>query len=332
MGYKRLFVILSITVTFLLALAPVFSVLSCNVQSGCSGTTVYRMYRLSNSHAELYTGSEYSYSVCCEDVIDDVPTGIDLNNDCYDAHILNLSAQTNAHVEQNDQSIYNYGVCLSSDDATVTCSYETQPCADVGYQACLGTFSAPINAHVSDCVTSPYLNYICCNISYGFTCSNGVFSLNGRCNLACGADSECDGKMPGEHTDGCDMVGDAYFIDVCNSACEFVDDPQKICNSTGDGCVSEPECDGLRRGECFPDGIYYCDASCINQTAVGNCITKSVVRKALVYYTTQSYNREFDIDAMKCLIRLYLGTTCTDPKLEQYLSFVSSLPDSILPN
>ncbi|MEA2004035.1 MAG: hypothetical protein U9O53_03675, partial [archaeon] len=292
MMHKKLFfgvVLLSI----LLIVAPVFSVLSCSVQSdSCSGTTVYKMYNLSNSHAELYTESDYSYSVCCEDVVDGLPTEINLNNNCHDAHILNLSAQTNAHVEQNDQGNYDYGVCLSSDVGTVTCSYETQPCADAGYQACLGTFNSSTNSHVGDCVTSPYLNYICCNISYDFTCSNGVSSLDGKCNSVCGADSECNGKMPGEHTDSCDMTGDTYFIDICNSSCKFVDDPDHICNSTGAGCTGDSECDGMRMGDCFPDGIHYCNDLCTNQTAVGGCITVSMVRKALVYFTTQPYNRE----------------------------------------
>ncbi|MCK4808257.1 MAG: hypothetical protein KAS90_01415 [Candidatus Aenigmarchaeota archaeon] len=237
---------------------------------------------------------------------------------------------TNAHVERSDQGNYLFDVCLSSDDATITYSYEAGSCS--GYQACLGTYSTGTNSHVADCVTSPYSNYICANISYGYTCNNGVFSLDGNCSLACGADAQCDGRPPGFRTDRCDAVGQTYFIDICNSTCQFIDD--SVCNSTGTGgCTGGLSvCDGYFVGDCLPDGVSFCDSSCVNQTSVGNCLTKQTMRKALVHYTTDPYNRKLDVEAVKCMIKVYLGAGCSDSRTQEYIDIAKALPDSILPN
>ena len=316
---------------FLLFLTPAFSVLSCEVQTVCNAPniTVYRMSSLSNAHAELYTQTNYPYKVCCQDVIGGIPTGIDINNGCADINFLDISDPTNAHVERSDQGNYLFDVCLSSDDAIITYSYEAGSCS--GYQACLGTYSTDTNAHVADCVTSPYPNYICANISYGYTCNDGVFSLDGNCSLACGADAQCDGRPPGFRTDRCDAVGQTYFIDVCNSTCQFIDD--SVCNSTGTGgCTGGSSvCDGYSVGDCLPDGMSFCNSSCVNQTSVGDCIPTHVIRKALVHYTTDPYNRKLDVNAIKCLINAYLDT-CSDSKLQEYIDIAKALPDSILPN
>ncbi|NOQ55552.1 MAG: hypothetical protein GQ477_01965 [Nanohaloarchaea archaeon] len=334
MKIRNVFII-SLVISFLLVLVPVSSELNCTVSNTQSlGTLVYKMSGLFNAHAELYTGSNYLYNVSCEDVtVTGVPTGINLNNNCDDIHILNLSSATNAHVEKSDQGNYLEGVCLSSDDATIIYSYETiQNCSDSGYQACLGTFSSDTNAHIADCVTAPYSNYICANLTYDFTCTNGVSSDDGACSVACGADMECGGQVPGYNSNSC-TVGETYFIDFCDSSCKFVDDPDKVCNSTGIGCGGGSSvCDGYSVGECLSDGTQYCDSSCVNKTAVGICITNKAMRKALVHYTTDPYNRKLDISAMKCLINLYLGAPCNDPKSQDYIEIANALSDSILPN
>lgn len=335
MEFKNWF-IMSLVISFVLAFAPAFSELNCTVSNTQSlGTVVYKMSSLSNAHAELYTESNYLYNVSCEDVTGGgVPTGVNLNNNCDDIHFLNLSSATNAHVERSDQGNYMEGICLSSDDATIIYGYETtQNCSDAGYQACLGTFSGDTNAHVADCVTEPYGNYICANLTYEFTCTDGVRDDNGICSIACGADSQCDGRVPGHKTDSCDTVGMDYFVDVCNSTCQFVDDPDKVCNSTGSGCVgSSSVCDGYSAGQCMSSGIEYCDNSCNNQTAVGMCINNKAMRKALVHYTVDPYNRKLDTVAMKCLINMYLGASCRDPRAQEYIDVANALPDSILPN
>ncbi|MCK5594122.1 MAG: hypothetical protein KAI18_02660, partial [Candidatus Aenigmarchaeota archaeon] len=255
------------------------------------------------------------------------------NNNCDDIHILNFSSVTNAHVENS--TVGNYfggGVCLSSDDATITYSYETQPCSVAGYQACLGTFSGDTNAHVADCVTAPYSNYICANLTYDFNCDDGVSDTDNMCSIACGADNQCDGRVPGFKTDSC-SEGMDYFIDVCSSTCKFVDDPAKVCNSTGTGCNGNTACDGYSAGQCLPSGTEYCDNSCINKTVVGGmCINNKAMRKALVHYTVDPYNRKLDTAAMKCLINMYLGASCSDPRSQEYIEVANALPDSILPN
>ena len=326
----------SLVFSFLLVSSLVFSELNCTVSNTQSlGTVVYKMSSLSNAHAELYTEFNYPYNVSCEDVTEGgVSTEVNLNNNCDDIHILNFSSVTNAHVENS--TVGNYfggGVCLSSDDATITYSYETQPCSVAGYQACLGTFSGDTNAHVADCVTDPYSNYICANLTYDFSCVDGVSDLDNTCSVACGADSQCDGQVPGYKTDSC-SEGMDYFIDVCDNNCQFVDDPAKVCNSTGVGCNGgTSSCDGYSAGQCLPNGVEYCDTSCVDQSVVsGKCLNNKAMRKALVHYTVDPYNRKLDTVAMKCLINIYLGTICSDPKSQDYITIASELSGSILPN
>ncbi|MBW6461528.1 MAG: hypothetical protein K0B07_00560 [DPANN group archaeon] len=334
MKFKNLFMI-SLAFSFLLVMTPAFSELNCTVSNTQSfSTLVYKMSSLSNAHAELYTGSNYLYNVSCQDVTSDgVLTGINLNNNCDDAHFLNISSVTNAHVENSTVGNYPEGICLSSTSADIIYSYETQPCSVAGYQTCLGTFSSDTNAHIADCVTAPYSNYICANLTYDFTCNYGVSDLDGNCSLACGADTQCDGRAPGYKTDSCNGVGETYFIDICNSTCQFVDDSAKVCNSTGSGCNGGSlACDGYSAGQCLPSGTEYCDNSCTNETAVGMCITNQAMRKALVQYTVDPYNRKLDMVAMKCLINMYLGATCSDPKSQDYIDIANAISDSILPN
>lgn len=334
MGFKNWFII-SLVFSFILVSTLVFSELNCTVSNTQSlGTVVYKMSSLSNAHAELYTESNYLYNVSCEDVTGEgVPTGVNLNHNCEDIHFLNLSSVTNAHVENSTAGNYLEGVCLSSDDATIIYGYETiQNCSDAGYQACLGTFSSDTNAHVADCVTDPYSNYICANLTYDFTCTDGVSDADNMCSVACGADSQCEGMASGYQTDSCNEVDKTYFVDVCDSSCKFVDDPAKVCNSTGTGCTGDSICDGYSAGQCLPSGTEYCDDFCINQTAIGMCINNKAMRKALVHYTVDPYNRKLDMGAMKCLINMTLNVLCNDPRSQEYIDIANTLPDSILPN
>jgi len=58
------------------------------------------------------------------------------------------------------------------------------------------------------------------------------------------------------------------------------------------------------------------------------------MRKALVHYTIDPYNRKLEIEAVKCLIQVYLDfeNGCSDPRTQEYIDIAKALPDSILPN
>ncbi len=169
------------------------------------------------------------------------------------------------------------------------------------------------------------------DIQYG--CTDGVPDYDTKCSVVCGADAECDEDIHGEYKDYCHISGFTYFIDMCSDACLLIDDTQQVCNNTGTNCGgADVECDGYTTGECFPDGLHFCNSVCQNETASGNCIPTPVMRKALVHYTTDPYNRKLEINAIKCLIRIYLGAVCSDPRRQEYIEIAKTFPDSILPN
>ncbi|MDD5696948.1 MAG: hypothetical protein PHO90_03200 [Candidatus Pacebacteria bacterium] len=134
--------------------------LSCTITSGeCAGVTVFKMQALGNSHAELSSQSNYSYKVCC--------TGADIGNTCADnfAVVLNLSGQTNAHVEENGYSNYAEHACLSYAQAEgiIACA-NASDCATLGEgYVCLASISGETNAHVGDC--SAYADKVCCQVT-----------------------------------------------------------------------------------------------------------------------------------------------------------------------
>ncbi len=169
------------------------------------------------------------------------------------------------------------------------------------------------------------------DVQYG--CTDGVPDYDTKCSVVCGADAECDEDIHGEYKDYCHVSGFTYFIDMCSDACLLIDDPVQMCNNTGTGCGGlDPECDGYQVDECFPDGLHFCNSVCQNETASGNCIPTPVMRKAIVHYTIDPYNRKLEINAINCLIRIYFGAACSDPRRQEYIEIAKTFPDSILPN
>ncbi|HNY36046.1 MAG TPA: DUF2341 domain-containing protein [Candidatus Pacearchaeota archaeon] len=154
------------------------SALSCFITSGtCSGTTVFNMENYLGGHAELYSGSNYRYKVCC--------TGIS-SNSCSSnyAVVLRLSDTANAHVEQNDKSnsAYDSNKACISKTGSISCSYASS-CASLGSNyACLASISenagsgdAGTNAHVGVC--GVYTTQVCCTSGIpASSCTVGILS------------------------------------------------------------------------------------------------------------------------------------------------------------
>jgi hypothetical protein len=135
------------------------AVLYCNVAQGGTGLVIFRMLYPSNSHAELYNGTQgYPYDVNCSSLVA-------LNRDCGQAVLMKLNGETNAHAEFGNLSNFDYPVCLSAGtNGVVYCTYASgQPS---GYDTCVASFSGETNAHVGDCVTAPFDDRAYCGIAY----------------------------------------------------------------------------------------------------------------------------------------------------------------------
>jgi hypothetical protein len=137
-----------------------WAALTCSVANSCgNGTTVFKMYDMLGSHAELSDQTNYNNLVCCSGV-----TG--LGNSCSGnyAVVLKLSNTTNAHVQKNNYADYTNNVCLSAPAGdTVTCNYSSD-CPTLGANyTCLASISSDTNAHMGDCAA--YLTKICCAVT-----------------------------------------------------------------------------------------------------------------------------------------------------------------------
>ncbi len=151
--------IILITSLFLVFFVEGSRAITCSVTTDCPGATIFKMSGLTDAHAELSSGSDYDYKVCCE--------GAGLGTSCsgtYDV-IIKLSGATNAHAEKSTLNNYGIDVCISSTQAlSMDCDYTTGTCADLGSgYTCLATISGDTNAHVADCVTDPYRIKVCCS-------------------------------------------------------------------------------------------------------------------------------------------------------------------------
>jgi hypothetical protein len=154
-------------VAVLLAFLSVFliSAFSCTFEAAnnCStGTKVLGVQNFSggynNSHAEVYSNTDYNNSVCC------TLTGDTLMHSCGTT-LLRLSNTTNAHVEQSNESHFAYAACVDGLNTNFTCSYTDGVCP--GSQTCVLTIAGSIatgsnstNAHVGDCTA--YTRKLCC--------------------------------------------------------------------------------------------------------------------------------------------------------------------------
>lgn len=131
--------------------------LSCTVVDGdCpSGVPALQLSARSNAVASL--NNDYPFNVCCSGASD-------LHSNCSNnfAVFLRLSGQSNAHVEQSDQSNYPISACLGSATNAVVCEYGNVCSPDY---TCLVTISGVTNAHVAECGSADsYPTKVCCGL------------------------------------------------------------------------------------------------------------------------------------------------------------------------
>jgi len=134
--------------------------LDCYLTTSCSGFVVYKLSNYTNAHGALYnyTSENYTWVYCCEWPY--------LNRSCDESILFHLSNYTNAHAELNNESYYDWYVCLSAYDpeSDIYCEYDSS-CPE-GFD-CLGSLSTEIgndtNLHLGNC--SEYATKICCRLS-----------------------------------------------------------------------------------------------------------------------------------------------------------------------
>jgi hypothetical protein len=121
--------------------------LSCTVTTSCpTGTVLLRMYDPNGNHAEIPSQANYTYMVCCSNVIG-------LGTSCVtgvNATVVKLSSATNAHIEQNTEANYSGNdACLSvAAGGTVSVGYQATNCS--GFDTTIGSMTATTNSHIGD--------------------------------------------------------------------------------------------------------------------------------------------------------------------------------------
>ncbi len=166
--------------------------LVCNVKNSCSASEieVIGLSARTNAHASL-APSSYLYKTCCYDTLNTT-----LSNTAG-VSILNLSSQTNAHVQKTSETNnYPYRVALSSTNTQLTCSYNPTCTQN---QTCLVKISSNTNAHISDC-TSSYPISVCCESTSLFIPQNCTASEVGLCTDR--LDNDCDMESDYDNSDG----------------------------------------------------------------------------------------------------------------------------------
>jgi hypothetical protein len=171
--------------------------LTCSVSTACGTgeTAVFKMSDRSNAHAE--TSGSYPYFVCCSGA-----TGMGTSCSNNFAYVLRVSGTTNAHVEKSDQTTAGYSnVCLSaSSGPVITCSYSSGSCpAD---STCLASISSTTNAHVGDCVTSPYTTRVCCSMA------NTIVVTTNDASLVTGTSARLNGTLTYNGGENCTVSFD----------------------------------------------------------------------------------------------------------------------------
>ncbi|MBI3632740.1 MAG: hypothetical protein HY226_00450 [Candidatus Vogelbacteria bacterium] len=148
---KRYFAAILVLAVTIMVPTYASAALSCAVvTTPASGSvTVFRIYKTSNSHAELPSQSNYTNLVSCSGVTN-------LSNSCSGNSkvVLKLAKQTNSHVEQADRLLYANSVCLSAPSgATLSVGYQTDNCN--GFDTTVASMGSTTNAHVGDANAYP---------------------------------------------------------------------------------------------------------------------------------------------------------------------------------
>jgi len=132
--------------------------LTCGISESLGGQDVslFSIHNLNNSHAEMPGQSNYDNKVFCSSSIEGL-----LSNDCVGGKsILNLSGDTNAHVEEGVLSNYTKKACLLAQNRNISCDYSSSCLED---QACIASISDTTNAHVGNC--NAFSTKVCCKMT-----------------------------------------------------------------------------------------------------------------------------------------------------------------------
>ncbi len=160
--------IISFMVTSIAVSSGVLADLTCEVKDTCSGegeVILLRISRDTGGHAELPSVDppHYPNLLCCGS------NTYSLGNTNADDYVtfLELSGQTNAHVEKTNgpEVGYSVGANISVSNGDISCDYQEDDCD--GWDACLASISGPTNAHAGNC--EAFDTKVCCKIeSIGF--------------------------------------------------------------------------------------------------------------------------------------------------------------------
>ncbi len=228
-GHKIRISILDLAAVVAVALA-IFSfsragTLTCTIRAtSCSGgeTTVFKMFGLTDSHAELATSTNYLQLVCCSGV-----TGLGTNCTGVATTAIRLSGATNAHIQQNSYSTYTSLACLSAPGGgSVAVGYQTANCT--GYDTTLASMSSATNAHVGD--TTAYNTKICASADAGSVISvsvtDGIVTYG---QVAFGASSSTITNSDTQSATNDGTVTENFNIKGQNTACPWT----LVATSTG---------------------------------------------------------------------------------------------------
>ncbi|MCK4714199.1 MAG: hypothetical protein KAT35_01375, partial [Candidatus Aenigmarchaeota archaeon] len=147
----------------------VCDVVNSNCPSG--DTDLLHLFSRENAHAELFTGTDYTWRLCCSGVpgLSTIQQGV--RGTDYDV-ILKLNLPTDSHVQKNTSAGYTNEVYISVDHGgiTVDCSYTANPlntCQDEfgPDYVCLVTMFQDTDSHISDCDgPDPFDIKVCCKV------------------------------------------------------------------------------------------------------------------------------------------------------------------------
>ena len=146
---------------------------SCDISQ-----TIMNSYSVSNSHAELYNGSLYSYNLCYNEVF-----GINytLSNPhaCSGSNtIVKLAQLTNSHVEGPSSSAFNIPVCYGD----LVCTVRTGSCA--ANESLVLSMNQLTNSHFSLTNSEPYK--LCCSSLFYLSSVNSTNVTNSTTPLVLG--------------------------------------------------------------------------------------------------------------------------------------------------
>ncbi len=180
------FILFALIFSIALALSANYAdALSCSVNASCSGgeAAVLRMQDVLGGHAGIWNSS-YSNVLCCSE------PGVALGRDCSalgSDYVLNLSADTSAHVQKNTMILPNYPVaaCLSSAPfRAFDCQYDSNTaCSNFGAgYSCVASVSGDTNAHIGNCTAyttavTPFPK-VCCKAGQDSTPPQTSMSFN----------------------------------------------------------------------------------------------------------------------------------------------------------